>query len=227
MVNQKSENDITEIIIISIIVNNNRYINLMKRIKWAISLPIVAVILLIIEFWMEFFCRDISWDQSLHMIKRVNWIDLLIFPAMIVIGIIIGILPLSKQKFATRASISTALIFIGFSLFFIIRMTISAYGLDSTINYFTAKEDIRNGKIRFYTYGQLCCIPSNVYRAIDSLGKSYGYETINIGMGTPGVEIYNDVVEDYLEQIHGENWRNEFYRKVDSIHGVETQIKKD
>lgn len=119
----------------------------MKRIKWAISLLIVAVILLIIEFWMEFFGRDISWDQSLHMIKRVNWIDLLIFPAMIVIGIIIGILPLSKQKFATRASISTALIFIGFSLFFIIRMTISAYGLDSTINYFTAKEDIRNGKI--------------------------------------------------------------------------------
>lgn len=46
-------------------------------------------------------------------------------------------------------------------------------------------------------------------------------------MGTPGVEIYNDVVEDYLEQIHEENWRNEFYRKVDSIHGVETQIKKD
>lgn len=91
MVNQKNENDIAEIIIISIIVNNNRYINLMKRIKWAISLLIVAVILLIIEFWMEFFGRDISWDQSLHMIKRVNWIDLLIFPAMIVIGIIIGI----------------------------------------------------------------------------------------------------------------------------------------
>lgn len=204
--------------------NTNTFL---KRIKWAIYLPIVAVILLIIEFWMEFFGSDISWDQSLHMIKQVDWIDWLIIPAMIFIGIVIGALPLSKHKFTTRTSISTAMIFIGFSLFFIIRMTIIAYGLDDTINYFTAKEDIRNGEIRFYTYGQRCCMSSHEYSVIDSLGKSYGYKVIDIGVGAPGVKIYNDVVEDYLEQTHGENWRNDFNRKVDSIHRAEIQINKE
>lgn len=191
----------------------------MKIINWSIWLPMLAIILLTIEVLMEFVISDqASWSRFLSSIKETNPNGWLIIPAMIISGIIIGALRISKHKFGRRVSVATGLIFIGFSLFFITRMTLFYYGLNESLNYFTAKEDIKNGKIRFYTYGQMHYSSDREYYAIDSLEKSYGYEVIDAGGGTPGLEIYNDVVEDYLTKIHGKNWRDGFNRKIDSIY---------
>lgn len=191
----------------------------MKRINWSIWLPTVAIILFTIEVLMEFVVSDqASWSSFLSRIKETNPNVWLIIPTMIISGIIIGTLPISKHKFGTRVSVATGLIFIGFSLFFITRMTKFYYGLNDSLNYFTANEDIKNGKIRFYTYGQPYYSSDKEYQAIDSLEKSYGYEVINAGVGAPGLKIYSDVVEDYLTKIHGKNWRDGFNRKIDSIY---------
>jgi hypothetical protein len=97
------------------------------------------------------------------------------------------------------------------------------YGLFSPYNYFTANRDIRNGKIRFVTYG----LPmfSSKDEAIDSLAAKYGFGSTGIGCTVTEQEInaiatYNNVIENYLQKRNGKDWRAHYQRQVDSLYQI-------
>ena len=98
------------------------------------------------------------------------------------------------------------------------------FGLFTSYNYFSAKQDIRAGKIRFITFG-LPATPS-LNSPVDSLQKKYGVNYYNIGCSISsddelrGIKFYNSVVETYLEKRNGKNWRADYHKQLDSIRRI-------
>lgn len=89
--------------------------------------------------------------------------------------------------------------------------------LSEGINQWTAREDIRDGKIQYLYAGQPYYESDAEYLAIDSLQREYGFTSVNVGGYTPGVHLYNEEVDKYLTQVHGKEWQEEMNRKTDSI----------
>lgn len=97
------------------------------------------------------------------------------------------------------------------------------YGLFSVYNYFTANRDIKEGKVRFVTYG--LPMPSSKDEEIDSLAAKYGFGSTEIGCTVTEQEInaiatYNSVIEHYLQKRNGKYWRINYQRQVDSLYQI-------
>ncbi len=89
-----------------------------------------------------------------------------------------------------------------------------SYGLLAPYNYFTAKRDIKNGKINLLMWGEV--IPMSTQNDLDSLSKTFGFTYYRVtgcnlnSFQLNGFEKYNETVEEYLDSLHGKNWKQEF-----------------
>jgi len=97
------------------------------------------------------------------------------------------------------------------------------YGISSEYNYFSAKSDIKNGKVRFISYG----LPQITSKdaEIEMVRKKYGFTGSNMGCVASDedfrtAEIYNNVVEEYLIKRNGKDWRIKFQKEVDSLYKI-------
>lgn len=73
------------------------------------------------------------------------------------------------------------------------------FGLSEDYNYFTAKRDIRKGKVQLLAGGLMIPGKKNVERSRDSIRRIYGFKALSIGcIIPPGIDRYNETVEDYL-----------------------------
>lgn len=86
-------------------------------------------------------------------------------------------------------------------------------GMFTPYNYFSAKEDIKNGDIHLLTIGE----PSLNPAIEDSITKRYGFRYENKGctvteIKMKGIGTYNSVVEDYLEKRNGKGWETKLKR---------------
>ena len=114
---------------------------------------------------------------------------------------------------------SLAVIFIVFTILFLIR----SYAFFSTYNYFTAKRDVTNGNIQIISSGlPLFSSKDNEIKAVQA---KYGFKDSNIGcivqeQEINGIEAYNNVVEQYLIQRNGKNWRTAYEKEVDSLYRI-------
>jgi len=106
-----------------------------------------------------------------------------------------------------------------FSIIFLFR----GYGLFSSYSYFTAKWDIKNGNIQIISPGlPIFCSKDSEIKAV---GAKYGFKVNHIGcivsaQDMKGIEVYNNVVEQYLVQHNGTNWRKAYETEVDSLYRV-------
>ena len=97
------------------------------------------------------------------------------------------------------------------------------FGLFSSYNYFTAKRDIKNGNIKFVSFG--LPLPCSKDREIKMVMNKYGFKDSNIGcivttQEINAIETYNNVVEKYLTQHNGKNWRITYQKEVDSLYKI-------
>ena len=96
--------------------------------------------------------------------------------------------------------------FILFALVNISKDGVNYYGLDDQYNYFTAKQDISNGKIQLLETGMTLTEPNVDWGkkrdAEKEIEKQFGYKSINLGCTmTYGIDIYNSVMENHLEKV--------------------------
>lgn len=112
-------------------------------------------------------------------------------------------------------------------LIFVIPFTILAfswyYGMFTPYNIVTAKRDIRNGKVRFITFGLPLESPQQY--EIDALSSKYGIVDTTIGCIVTEAEIrgikwYNKEIERHLEVRNGKGWMQRFQMELDSILNV-------
>jgi len=91
-------------------------------------------------------------------------------------------------------------------------------GCFTPYNYFTAKRNIRNGKIQLVSSG--LTLPELIQEA--EIGKKYGFSRSNAGCIvttelSQGIAIYNNLVENYLNKRNGHDWRLRYKREIDSV----------
>lgn len=188
-----------------------------KRLQ--IILAIAAIIFFIIAFFLDItsFGQDnISWEDI--EITRISLIVVMIIAG----GLLLALFLFNKQNYKKRILLTIPIAFIIFSFSDILKTTISNYGLDEDYNYFSAKRDIRKGKIQILETGLTLPEPNvdwdKTQEAERKLEKQFGYKSIDLGCTvTQGIGIYNSVMEDYLEKINGEDWRAKERHMLDSI----------
>ncbi|MBE8721221.1 FEKKY domain-containing protein [Sphingobacterium pedocola] len=187
-----------------------------KKTRLGLLLAIIAIIWTLLIILLDLSNLG-QWDYISINLKRIRLEDNVIFLKLIAAGCIIGLIPFAKRKYKARIALSIPMAFIVFCLYRSVIMIDFYYGWSDGCNYFTAKRDIEKGKIQILYAGQLYYESDEVYDALDSLTKSYGYTLINVGIFFPGAERYNEVMYDYLKRKNGPDWQDVYGRKADSI----------
>ena len=95
------------------------------------------------------------------------------------------------------------------------------FGLFTPFNFWTAKQDIKNGKIQFVEIGEM---PLNFVQK-QELANSYGFNFYLFGciVSTDiinGTEYYNKKMVSHLESKFGIGWWTKFQKQLDKIDNV-------
>lgn len=93
-----------------------------------------------------------------------------------------------------------------------------AFGLFTPFNFWTAEQDIKNGKIQIAEIGEM---PLN-FKQKQHLANSYGFDFYLFGCNVTtdiinGTEYYNKKMVDHLESKYGIGWWTKFQAQLDSI----------
>lgn len=99
-----------------------------------------------------------------------------------------------------------------------------AFGIFTPFNFWTARQDIKNGKIQIAEIGEM---PLNFERK-QKLANSYGFDFYLLGCNVAtgiinGTGYYNKTMIDHLESKYGIGWWTKFQSQLDSIDKVSTQ----
>ena len=101
-----------------------------------------------------------------------------------------------------------------------------AFGLFTPFNFWTAGQDIKNGKIQIVEIGEM---PLN-FDQKQKLANSYGFDFYLFGCNVTtdiinGTEYYNKKMVDHLESKFGAGWWTKFQNQFDSIDKEATELK--
>jgi hypothetical protein len=93
-----------------------------------------------------------------------------------------------------------------------------AFGLFTPFNFWTAGQNIKNGKIQIVEIGEM---PLN-FEQKQNLANSYGFDFYLFGCNVTtdiinGTEYYNKKMVDHLESKYGAGWWTKFQSQLDSI----------
>jgi len=93
-----------------------------------------------------------------------------------------------------------------------------AFGLFTPFNFWTARQDIKSGKIQITEIGEM---PLN-FEQKQKLANSYGFHFYLFGCNVTtdilnGTEYYNKTMVDHLERKYGIGWWTKFQSQLDSI----------
>jgi len=187
-----------------------------------IILTITAILFFIIAFTLDITSfgqdRNISW-------KNIEVVRILAIVSMVaLVGLLIGLFLFRKQDYKRRIVLTIPIAFIIFSCADIIMTATNYYGLNEEYNYFSAKRDIKNGKIQILETGLILPEPNvdwdKKQEVEKRLERQFGYKSIYLGCTlTHGIGIYNSVMEDYLENVNGKNWRTKHRQMLDTLMG--------
>ena len=185
-----------------------------------IILTITAILFFIIAFTLDITSfgqdRNISW-------KNIEVVRILAIVSMVaLVGLLLGLFLFRKQNYKRRIVLTIPIAFIFFSCADIIMTATNYYGLNEEYNYFSANRDIKNGKIQILETGLMLPEPNvdwdKKQEAEKKLEMQFGYKSVYLGcIVTNGIDIYNSVMENYLEKVNGKNWRTKQRSVLDSI----------
>ncbi|CAN5197786.1 hypothetical protein BH11BAC5_BH11BAC5_05670 [soil metagenome] len=187
-------------------------------------LQIILTIAAIISFILDFTLDITSVGQDKNIVwKNIEIVRILaIVVIVVVVGLLIGLFLFYKQPYKKRFLLTIPIAFILFAFADISKTVTSYYGLGEEYNYFSAKQDIKNGKIQILETGLTLPEPNVDWNKKQDVKKKlenqFGYKSVYIGcIITHGISIYNKVMEDYLESVNGKNWRTKQRQILDSI----------
>ncbi|CAN5787905.1 hypothetical protein BH11BAC3_BH11BAC3_41260 [soil metagenome] len=185
---------------------------------------IILTITAIIFFGMAFTLDITSFGQNINISwKNIEVIRILVILLIVAsVGLLLGLFLFRKQNYIRRIVLTIPIAFILFAFADIIMTATNYYGLDEEYNYFSANRDIKNGKIQILETGLILPEPNvnwdKKQEAEKKIEKQFGYKSVYLGcIVTHGIGIYNSVMESYLENVNGKNWRTIQKHMLDSL----------
>ena len=178
-----------------------------------------------IIFFVIAFTLDIT---SFGQDRNISWKNIEVFRILAIVatvasvGLLLGLFLFRKQIYVRRIVLTIPITFILFSCAEIIMTATNYYGLNEEYNYFSANRDIKNGKIQILVTGLILPEPNvdwnKKQETEKKLEKQFGCKSVYPGcIMTHGIGIYNSVMEDYLENVNGKNWRTKQRHILDSL----------
>lgn len=133
--------------------------------------------------------------------------------------LLLGLFFFRKRPFKQRLSWTIPVAFILFSLAAFGNAVIHEYGLFEEYNHFFAKRDILNGKVQLLSGGLILDIQTEKEQeAEEAIEREFGYQSVWVGCTwTPGMQKYNEAVENYLTERNGEGWEKRMRSRIDSL----------
>lgn len=189
-----------------------------QRLKFILTIS--AAISFIVAFVLDISQFGQFWH---HFWKNISVIKFLLITAIITaIGFLLGLFLFRRKKYKERVLLILPIAFILFSFVDISNLAITYYGLNEDYNYFTAKRDIKNGKVQILETGLILPTPNvdwNKQQEVEKItANHFGYKSVYLGCTmTHGIDIYNIVMEDYLDKVNGKNWRVKSRQMFDSL----------
>lgn len=185
-----------------------------------IILTITAIIFFVIVFTLDIPSfgqdRNISWRNTevVRILASVSIVAL--------VGLLLGLFLFRKQNYSRRIVLTIPIAFILFACTDIIMNATNYYGLNEEFNYFSANRDIKNGKIQILETGLILPEPNvdwnKKQQAEKKLEKQFGFKSVYLGCTvTHSIGIYSSVMEEYLENVNGKNWRTKQRYILDSL----------
>ena len=97
-----------------------------------------------------------------------------------------------------------------------------AFGLFTPLNFWTARQDIKNGKIQIVVLGEIL----STDKQRQNLAKVHGFNFYFFGCNVSteiinGTKYYNQTMVDHLEKKYGSGWWTKFQGQFDSIEKTE------
>jgi amino acid transporter len=194
---------------------------MMKRFQIILAFTAIISFILALALDLTSFGQDTIIDWKDIEILKI----LVVIIILIVAGLLLALFFFRKKNYKNRVLLTIPICFILFAIVDISKTAINYYGLNEEYNYFTAKQDIRKGKIQLLETTGLTLPDPNTnvdwnkkQNAEKKVEKQFGYKTINLGCTwTNGIGIYNSVMENYLKKVNGKNWRANERQIFDSI----------
>ncbi len=184
---------------------------------------LLVIISAVLLFLFTFFINVNSFSNQLEVFLNLGIIELFkIVGFASLVGLLFGLFLFKRQMFIQRIIITIPIAFILFTLPYLWQKTKDFYGLEENFNYFTAVEDIKNGKVQIIVVGLILPDPTiNWERKLEIeklVQKKFGYESVNFGCTIfNGVHFYNSEMEKHLEKTNGKNWKEREKAMLDSL----------
>jgi hypothetical protein len=178
--------------------------------------PTLGITLFLISSLFNF--SDIGNDFSLLWRIVSLWNILLYISAAICVGLLLALCLLRKQPYKKRILFTISISFITLSVYQLTEMAIFKYGLRQEYNYFTAKRDVKKGNVQVLDAGLIIYFEHDTVlneRTRAAIEKKYGFKSKEVGcIYYEGIGFYNNVMEDYLVERNGPNWRSRFNKEI-------------
>ena len=157
-------------------------------------------------------------------VENSDWDDITIYSVIMMIvtlgliallALILSVIFFRKRKYKQRMLLTFPIATISISFLFLLVVLNHEYGLTDEYNYFSAKRDLRNGKVQIVGKGLLA--PES--KEEQAIRKQFGYEVVWGGcvIMNNGYEKYNAVMTDYLDKVNGNDWQIKQQRQLDSL----------
>lgn len=178
--------------------------------------PTLGVVLFLISSLFNF--SDIGNDFGLLWRMVSLWNILLSISAAVCVGLLLALCLLRKQPYKKRIVFTISISFIMLSIYQFTEMAIFKYGLKEEYNYFTAKRDLKKGNVQLLGAGLVIYNEHDTIlneKARAAIEKKYGFRSRELGcFYYEGIGFYNHVMEDYLIERNGPNWRSRFNKEI-------------
>lgn len=122
---------------------------------------LLVIISAVLLFLFTFFININSFSNQLEVNLKLEIIELFkIIGFASLVGLLFGLVLFKRQKYIQRIIITIPIAFILFALPYLWQKTKDFYGLEENYNYFTAVEDIKNGKVQIIVVGLILPDPT-------------------------------------------------------------------
>lgn len=119
--------------------------------KSSIILTTIAIVFTITSLVLDFSSVGERWDSFGDNVDW--WLLILVILATTGFGLLLGLFPFRKVNYRQRISHTIPVAFILINLYPLYNMADFHYGWSEDYNYFTAKSDLKKGKVQLLTAG--------------------------------------------------------------------------
>jgi hypothetical protein len=131
-------------------------------------------------------------------------------------GLLLAILPFRRLVYNDKLVVSLSIASILFLTFRLAAVVDFELGLTDQFNYFTAQQDIKDGKVQIISIG--LPIPTGYEAEEVAIERDFGYKTLwGCIYSSKGYYWYNAGMYKYLDKKNGHGWQDRLRQRLDSL----------